>query len=273
MCSKLHSCDPSCEEKITTRQLRRHIIYQSAIIAGRSGRILQRLSLPKPFPWRSLPGLKPAHCTLLIAAACLASSCGAVSAEEEAKWNPVSQAPDLTVYERMRKDSVLREFKAVGLIAMPPEVVRRVLDDVDEYPRFMPYVTESRVLARDSKSRVSYQRVSPPLVGDRDYTIRVQCETLRLPGGAECYFNRWQTANDLGPTDKAGVTRVTLTEGSWLLEPTTDGRQTRATYCIYSDSGGSLPAYIVNAASKTAIPKLFEAVRKQAQLKKYSAAR
>ena len=86
---------------------------------------------------------------------------------------------------------------------MPPEVVRRVLDDVDEYPRFMPYVTE----------------------------------------------------------------------GSWLLEPTSDGRQTRATYCIYSDSGGSLPTYIVNAASKTAIPKLFEAIRKQAQLKKYSAAR
>lgn len=196
-----------------------------------------------------------------------------MSAEDVAKWNPVSQAPDLTVYERMRKDSVILEFKAVGVIAMPPEVVRRVLDDVDEYPRFMPYVTESRVLTSDSNSRVSYQRVSPPLVGDRDYTVRVQRETRRMPGGAECYCNRWQAANDLGPTAKAGVTRVKVTEGSWLLEPTSDGQQTRATYCIYSDSGGSLPTYIVNAASKTAIPKLFEAVRKQAQLKKYSAAR
>jgi len=213
------------------------------------------------------------HRTLLIAAACLATSVGAVSAQDEAQWTPVSQAPDLSIYERMRKDSGLREFKAVGLIAMPPEVVRRVLDDVDEYPNFMPYVTESRVLERDSKSRVSYQRVSPPIVGDRDYTIRVQFETRHLPGGAECYCNRWQTANDLGPTPKAGVTRVKVTEGSWRLEPTSDGRQTRATYCIYSDSGASLPAYIVNAASKSAIPKLFEAVRKQARLKKYSAAR
>lgn len=217
--------------------------------------------------------MKHPYRTFLIAAACLATSGEAVSAEDEAKWDPVSKAPDLTVYERMHKNSVIREFKAVGIIVMPPEVVLRVLDDVDEYPRFMPYVTESRVLARDSKSRVSYQRVSPPIVGDRDYTIRVQVETLRLPGGAECYCYRWQTANDLGPTAKAGVTRVQVTEGSWLLEPTTDGRQTRATYCIYSDSGGSLPAYIINAASKTAIPKVFEAVRKQAQLKKYSAAR
>ena len=217
--------------------------------------------------------MKPLHRTLLIAAACLATSGGALSAQDEAKWNPVSQAPDLTVYERVHKDSDLREFKAVGLIAMPPEVVRRVLDDVAEYPRFMPYITESRVLARDGKSRVSYQRVSPPIVGDRDYTIRVQCETQRLPGGAACYCNRWQAANDLGPPARAGVTRVKIIEGSWLLEPTTDGRQTRATYCIYSDSGGALPAFIFNTASKTAIPKLFEAVRKQARLKKYSPAR
>jgi ribosome-associated toxin RatA of RatAB toxin-antitoxin module len=217
--------------------------------------------------------MKRPHRPLLIAAACLATSGGAVSAEDEVKWNPVSKAPDLTVYERMHKDTLLREFKAVGIIAMPPEVVRRVLDDVGEYPNFMPYVTESRVLARDSKSRVSYQRVSPPIVGDRDYTIRVHCETRHLPGGAESYFNRWQTANDLGPTAVAGVTRVKVTEGSWLLEPKTDGRQTRATYCIYSDSGSSLPTSIVNAASKSAIPKLFEAIRKQAQLKKYSAPR
>lgn len=217
--------------------------------------------------------MKPLHRTLLIAAACLATSGGVVFAEDEAQWNPVSQAPDLTVYERVHKDSDLREFKAVGLIAMPPEVVRRVLDDVAEYPRFMPYITESRVLARDGKSRVSYQRVSPPIVGDRDYTIRVQCETRRLPGGTAGYCNRWQAANDLGPAAKAGVTRVNVTQGSWLLEPTTDGLQTRATYCIYSDSGGSLPAYIVNAASRTAIPKLFEAIRKQAQLQKYSASR
>ena len=64
-----------------------------------------------------------------------------------------------------------------------------------------------------------------------------------------------------------------VTEGSWLLEPTENGRQTRATYSVYSESGGSLPASFVNAASKTAIPKLFEAIRKQVQLGKYSTPR
>ena len=199
---------------------------------------------------------------------------GAASAgDDEAKWNIASKAPELTVYERLHDGSKLREFKAVGLIALPPEVVHRVIDDVEEFPHFVPYVVEARVLFRDASSRVSYQRISPPLMGDRDYTIRVRFETRRPPGGALCYCNRWQTANELGPPEKRGVTRVKITEGSWLLEPTPDGRQTRATYTIFSDSGASLPAYLINAASRTAIPKLFDAIRKQARLPKYSAAR
>jgi hypothetical protein len=107
------------------------------------------------------------------------------------------------------------------------------------------------------------------LVGDRDYTVRVHCETRKTSGGV-CFCNRWQAANELGPAERPGVARVRITDGSWLLEPSGEGRETRATYCIYSDSGGALPAFIVNAASKTAIPKLFDSIRKQAQLGKYS---
>lgn len=209
---------------------------------------------------------------LLIVVAGFVAASPVVFAEDGAKWNVASQTPDLTVYERLRKGSELREFKAVGLIARPPVVVWRVLDDVEEYPRFMPYVTEARVISREKDVRVSYQCISPPLVGARDYTVRVRCETLRTPAGVTSYCNRWQAANDLGPAEKPGITRVKVTEGSWLLEPTEDGKQTRATYCVFSDSAGSLPVSIRNAAGKTAIPKLFEAIRKQVQLGKYSKA-
>jgi hypothetical protein len=211
------------------------------------------------------------HRAFLNTAACLLAASATLAAEDGGKWNVASKASDLTVYERLRKGSALREFKAVGLIAMPPEAVRRVLDDVEAYPHFVPYVVEARVISRDAAARVSYQRISLPLVGDRDYTIRVHTETRRTPAGGSSFCNRWQAANELGPAEKAGVTRVKITEGSWLLEPSADGRQTHATYFIYSDSAGSLPSFLVNAASKTAIPKLFEAIRKQAQLGKYSA--
>lgn len=216
---------------------------------------------------------KPIQRRLFIAAMpALLAMHRAVAEEDEDGWVLAVRQHELTVFERARKGTDLREIKAVGLIEAPPIVIKRVIDDVDEYPRFMPYVTEARVLARDGANLVSYQRLSPPLVSDRDYTVRVRCEVREGPGGTR-FCNTWSTANHLGPAEKSGVARVGLTEGSWLLEPEERGRKTRASYRIFSDSGGGLPSAIVNAASRAGIPKLFEAIRKQARFPKYQLAR
>jgi hypothetical protein len=190
----------------------------------------------------------------------------AFSADEG--WSVATRLPELVVYERTHRGSALQEFKAVGVLDCSPEVMKRVIDDVSEYPHFMPYVAEARVISGDAASRVSYQRISPPLVSDLDYTLRVNCEIRSTPAG-KCFCNRWQTANELGPPEKPGVKRVKIAEGSWLLEPQDGGKKTRATYCVFSDTGGSLPAFILNTASRRAIPKLFKSIEKQAQLPKY----
>lgn len=205
-------------------------------------------------------------CALFFTAVCLAF-CGSAVADEG--WKQSSKSGDLTIYERTRPGSDLREYKAVGPIAAPPAAVKAVLDDVEAYPSFMPYVKEARVISRDAAQRVSYQRIAPPLVSERDYTIRVRTETRAGKDGASTFINRWTPANDLGPAEKKGVTRVKNTEGSWMLEPSDGGRGTVATYCVFTDSGGGLPVFIANAAGKTAIPKLFEAIRKQVRLPKY----
>lgn len=194
---------------------------------------------------------------------------GACVAEEKVDWKEVCRTDEVNVFEKKHAGSDLREFKGVGVIDCPPIVAKRVLDDVDAYPHFMPYVAEATVLSGDARNRVSYQRISPPLVGSRDYTVRVMCETRPCAGGTG-YCNRWQAANELGPAEKPGVTRVKVTEGSWLLEPINGGHQTQATYTVFTDSGGSLPTMISNMAGKTAVPKVFVAVRKQALLPKYA---
>lgn len=200
-------------------------------------------------------------CTLFFSAVCFAIP---PNGHADDGWKISSKSGDLTIYERTRAGSDLREYKAVGNIAASPAAVKAVLDDVEAYPSFMPYVKEARVISRDANSRVSYQRIAPPMVSDRDYTIRVRTET-----SGSGFLNRWTPANDLGPAETKGVTRVKNTEGSWLLEPAEGGRATLATYCIYTDSGGGLPVFIANAAGKTAIPKLFDAIRKQVKLPKY----
>ena len=55
-----------------------------------------------------------------------------------------------------------------------------------------------------------------------------------------------------------------------LLEPV-GPNLTRATYSIYTDSGGTIPAFIKNTGSQIGIRKIFAAIRKQARNPKYKA--
>jgi hypothetical protein len=63
--------------------------------------------------------------------------------------------------------------------------------------------------------------------------------------------------------------RVKVCDGSWLLQP--DGTlRTRATYSVFTDVGGLIPAFLANYASLSGISRLFEAVRKQVKDPKYA---
>jgi len=105
---------------------------------------------------------------------------------------------------------------------------------------------------------------------DRDYTLRVSKKSWPGPKGLT-YLSQWQTANEMGPPEKKGVVRLKVCNGTWLLEP--DGAaKTRATYSIYSDTGGFVPAFIANHASLMAIKKLYAAIGKQVKEPSYAAA-
>jgi hypothetical protein len=172
------------------------------------------------------------------------------------EWREVSKNSNLTIYARHRPGSSLEELRAVGEVNAPALKVETVLGEVSRYPEFMPYTKESRLLAPDSQ--LCYMLLSPPIVGERDYTIRVARESRKGENGNTTYYSHWETANAEGPPPRPGVNRVKINEGSWLLEPV--GDRTRATYVLYTDGGG-IPAFIANIANKQSISQLFEALR------------
>src|ERR1700758_1128035 len=141
------------------------------------------------------------------------------------EWQEVSRKFNLAIYIRHRPDSRIEEVRGIGEFHAPISVLKGVLADVAKYSEFMPYTKESRVLPLDA--RLLYMVLKPPLVGTLDYTIRVHEESLKDVHGATTYHSRWELANFDGPASQPGVTRVTINEGSWLLE--TIGNQTRAT--------------------------------------------
>jgi hypothetical protein len=182
------------------------------------------------------------------------------------EWKFVSDKDGVALHRRQRPLS--NESKAVGDIAASTELAHAVLDDMESYASFMPYTAECRVLKRDGNSIVAYQRISAPLTSDRDYTVRVRTTAKKVESGTS-YFSHWEADNAAGPPEKRGVVRVNLCEGSWLLEPTGPS-STRATYLIYTDSGGAIPKFIKETGSQIGIRKLFAAIRKQVTNPKYA---
>jgi hypothetical protein len=197
-----------------------------------------------------------------------------MAAEPEAtpgEWKLISTSDNVAIYRRSRPGPGHYESKAIGEIAASTAIVHAVIDDADAYSRFMPYMVECRILKREGDSVLAYQRISAPLVSDRDYTLRVRTTSKMVEGGTS-YLSHWETDNALGPAEKRGVVRVKLCEGGWLLEPV-GPNTTRATYSVYTDSGGVIPAFIKNTGSQIAIRKIFAAIRKQMQDPKYRAAK
>ena len=207
---------------------------------------------------------------LLVAALIASELCAiALAAEPEAspgEWKFISDKDGVTIYRRQR--TLSKESKAIGEIAASTDLVHAVLEDVESYTSFMPYTAECRVLKREGETIVAYQRISAPMVSDRDYTIRVRTNAKKVESGT-IYSSSWVTDNAAGPSVRPGVVRVSLCDGSWLLEPTAPN-STRATYQIYTDSGGLIPSFIKERAGPAGIRKLFDAIRKQSRDPKYA---
>jgi hypothetical protein len=186
-------------------------------------------------------------------------------------WTEVSHSGSLTVYNRERAGSPIKEIKGVGTINAPNWVVKNVIDDADHYASFMPYVEESRVLSRDAAKHttISYAKINPPLISRRDYTLLVHDESKKNANGTVTYKNRWESANEKGPPEQPGIVRVKVTDGYWLLEPADNGQATHATYLLYTDGGGGIPTFLANEVNKTRVKNIFDAIGKQAQKAEY----
>jgi ribosome-associated toxin RatA of RatAB toxin-antitoxin module len=192
-----------------------------------------------------------------------------------AEWSIVHQAADLTIEARAHPDSPVKELRAEGRIEAPPGTVWAVIADLERYPEFMPYVKASRVLAREPGGvTIAYQQLSfggLRLLGvsDRDYVIRIVDDVATTSDGRPLLRRVWTITDVAVPSSDPSVIRLTINRGAWLLTPAADGA-TLAVYCLFTDPGGSLPAWVVNRANQSGIPDVFKAVREAAKEARYA---
>lgn len=177
------------------------------------------------------------------------------------KWEHTNTTDGVQVFVRDVPGSDVREVKSISVVPAPPARVFAVVMELDNYVRFMPYVQEARIIKRiDDNSFYGYQKLDPPMVSERDYTLRYT--TIKDPAN-NYYRLSWDEANDKGPAKKDGVVRLEICKGWWSLEPEQGGQATRATYWLYTDPGGSIPSWIANKANTSSLPDLHSAIRKR----------
>ncbi len=184
---------------------------------------------------------------------------------DEPRWKLAAEPEGVKVYSRDR-DGDVKEMKAIGLIDASPQEVWKIIRDYENYPKAMPYTELAKVVATEGDGKVIwfYSVINAPLVDRRDYVIKLTDESdwKEGKGQLKVSWTAWNEKGDKQVAEKENMVRVKLNDGSWTLEPREDGKKTFATYYVYTDPGGSLPKFIVNKANGTAVPEVFNAIKK-----------
>jgi len=147
-------------------------------------------------------------------------------------WKLIKEGGGISLYSRSRAGTALKEFKALGEIEASTRAVHNVLDDLENYSSFMPYTVECRLIKREGDSIYSYQRLSPRIVCDRDYTLR-RSRDIMACSGRDGLSERMATGERVWSRRKAG--RVASKTGRRLVAFGTgrSGQNSRHLFNLY----------------------------------------
>jgi len=168
---------------------------------------------------------------------------------ERAGYEKILRRAGVTVYSY--KGSKVLHFAAEGRFAASPAEVQRALLDYRRQVKHIDRLAEVRILKRRPGSLLVYLRLSPPIISDRDYTLKLRWD--ERDGVRRILFR----TSSGGPAPRKGVVRVTLNEGSWQLGPIRGGRATFARYELRMDIAGWVPAWLVRRAAGKELPDVF----------------
>jgi hypothetical protein len=201
---------------------------------------------------RSLPGLA----VLVVAAAA-----GVASAEE---WKKITDgAVVIKVRDRPDIPGGVQEVWAEGELAADIRDIQSALRDHESFRHWMPYVTESKLVASEPNQRVTYTQLDFPIISNRDYVLRVVDEQLLAEDGSGEFRQRWSAEGKALP-ERKGVVRLHHNQGSWLFTPSGEGRS-RFVYRFSVEPGGSIPGFLAGVGQKDAVMDTVRAVEKRAQ--------
>lgn len=161
----------------------------------------------------------------------------------EPDWKKVEERDGVTIESRAFETSAFVELRFTTHTTRTPESLCAAAFGTGAFDAEEPDLKSRKILSQTDDERVTYDQISPPVVANRDYAVHAK----RVRLGTACEM-RFEAANDLAPPPPEGWVRINGLHGYWRFEP--DGAQTRVTYVVFSDPGGSVPAFLVEGSRR-----------------------
>jgi hypothetical protein len=159
-------------------------------------------------------------------------------------WNLKLDKAGIKVYTRSVTGSNVQEFKGEVVAKSNMATILGVIDSIVEYPKWMYECTYAeRVKKINRESGYIYTVIhSPWPLSDRDLNTYYQVKQDSL---SKVITVAMKGVKDYLP-EKKDIVRIPAMTGFWQLIPVAKG-VTKIVYQVHCESGGSVPASIVNA--------------------------
>lgn len=194
---------------------------------------------------------------------CIVAPLALAGPASAASWKQLMREDGITVHSREVPGKPYLEFRGVGVVPANLFQVLAILDDTSRHCEWQANCMVSKVIKSVNEfERFLYHRLhSPWPVSDRDIVVHATVE-VDLP--TRTVWSRFRSATVAGHGPVKGVVRMPRLEGFYKLE-WVDETHTRVTYQVMADTGGMLPTWLANRASRKLPFGTLTGMRRQAK--------
>ena len=178
-------------------------------------------------------------------------------------WKQIGDKHGVKVYSRKQDNSKFDELKAITYAETNVSALVALLIDVENYPDWI-YASKKAYLIKfyeDNEFSYYHHSEAPWPASDRDYVARTRISQSTY---TKTVYTKSRSVSGL-VSEKKDIIRVTDFEASWEFKPVDNGR-VKITYKIQIDTGGNVPAWLINHAAEIApinsLSNMREAVKK-----------
>jgi hypothetical protein len=162
----------------------------------------------------------------------------------QSSWELKRNKQGIKVFTRTSPNSQLDEFKGIAVVHASVEDILELLSRVPEMVDWVPDCTSAELLYTNNTKQIHYATYSAPWpVSHRDSYIEYHYVESK-DANRKVIF---KAVPDYGP-EKSPFVRVPEMAGFWFLKYISDTK-TEVTYQVRADAGGSVPAWLTNAAA------------------------